>query len=136
MPRFPVLFIAALLIGAGPAYSSSTAEQFSPFLRRFVADQAFRESRIILPLEAHVGSRCEDDVKRESWDQPALQKSFTPPLSGSALRSEGLSRNFEYRKAEVRMQQFREEADSYEILYVFQLREGRWYLVKYHDESC
>jgi len=36
----------------------------------------------------------------------------------------------------VQQNQYRDEADSYLLEYVFQLRAARWYLVEFHDESC
>jgi hypothetical protein len=136
MARLSCTLLAVLFAAYSAGANTTKPELFSPFLRRFVAEKSFRESRTLMPLKVHVGSRCEADVKTEEWNEAELAKWFNPPKSGRELRRDALSRHFEYRRGEVRMHHFMEEADSYLILYIFQLRNDQWFLVEYHDESC
>jgi hypothetical protein len=113
------------------------AEDFTVFLRHFRTDEHFRVSRVAFPLRVRFGSSCEDDVKSLKWSRPHFTKFFQPPLSLQQIESESLSEQItEVSSMEIRVFQFRDDADSYLMKYTFRRQHGRWFLVGFEDTAC
>jgi hypothetical protein len=132
-------FLLLVLLGAMPssvASSSAAREDFTVFLKKFIANQRFRAQRVVTPLPADLRSDCADSGV-EKWGPAEIRKNLVVPLSRRELEAEYLTQDItEVSGTEISLFQFREEADSYLITYTFRLRNGRWYLVAYQDASC
>ena len=134
MNRIPAFLLLVLITATTRA---APPEDFITFLHRFRSDRAFRVTRVEFPLKVRLGSSCEEDVKTFSWNPHTFTLKFTLPRTLDDLAAEGLSEQITQPSSfEVQVFQFRDEADSYLLKYLFRLRRGRWFLKRFEDTSC
>ena len=128
--------ILVALIGASNAVAQQSGESFEQFLSQFASDAAFRVSRTSDPLPVQIGSELVSEVLKEKWPASRVAAKTAPLLSKQGLSAQGLQQRITKLGArEIEVFQYREEADSYMITYRFELRNGKWYLAAYLDES-
>jgi hypothetical protein len=118
-------------------HAATADEDFTVFLRRFIGDTNFRVSRARIPLPVTVVSSCEKMQADLDWNRHEFRRRFTRPLSGAQLAENGLSQQItDVSNREVRVYQYRSDADSYRFLYTFRKIAGRWVLAHFEDSSC
>ena len=133
MKSLTVFFLLLVITGT----LRGNPSDFVTLFNRFCSDGTVRNSRVVFPLSVRVGSTCEENVKAFKWTRRTFRRQFATPQSTDELAREGLSQQItEESSTSVQVFQFRDEADSYQLRYTFELRAGRWLLVKYEDESC
>ena len=128
-----MILLVVIVLGT----TGASQDDFTVFLRRFLRSSEFRKSHTAAPLPFVLGGDCDEPEQRGKWPAAAAAKNVIVPLDRGQLNAQGLSQQImEVSADEVKVFQFREEADSYRVTYRFRRIRGRWLLVGYEDTSC
>jgi len=127
--------LCILAAGAVRAEERVSAEAFPGFLARFITDEAFRLSRIKLPLRGILGNPTDPRIK-EKWAREQLADKLTVPVASDRLEAEGLEETMSNLSGGVlEVRQSQRESDSYILFYRFKLKGGQWFLVEFENGS-
>jgi hypothetical protein len=127
-----ILLVASVV---GCARRDGGDETFPVFRERFIRDEAFRVSRISLPLLVLVGSPSESRAA-QTWSLEQVKERFTVPLPKDQLQTKGLVEStLTSTPTEVELLQSKPQSDSYLLKYRFELKGGQWFLTYFEASS-
>jgi hypothetical protein len=122
------LLLVFLFLGCNNLNSSKTSdfESFEGFEKRFFSDSKFQLERIIFPLDNSFWN-----LDTESFDNEIINKH---DWEYSSLNDKKYLKKFEKSKSEVTLN-IRIYDTGVSVNYIFQLKDGKWFLTKIIDES-
>lgn len=127
------IVILVFIIGCGrsqesqKSISDNSVENFVVFYKRFYSDEAFQQTRLLIPLEGKIKSWDEDEIKEETWEGKNIVISSKDVYLESYpnLKIEILELDSSY------VEKYWFEQSGFLIRREFVQRNGKWYLLRY-----
>jgi hypothetical protein len=127
------IVILVFIIGCGRSQESqnslsdNSVENFVVFYKRFYSDEAFQQTRLLIPLEGKIKSWDEDEIKEETWEGRNIVISSKDVYLESYpnLKTEILELDSSY------VEKYWLEQSGFLIRREFVQRNGKWYLMRY-----
>jgi hypothetical protein len=131
--RFFQIVILVFIIGCGRSQESqnslsdNSVENFVVFYKRFYSDEAFQQTRLLIPLEGKIKSWDEDEIKEETWEGRNIVISSKDVYLESYpnLKTEILELDSSY------VEKYWLEQSGFLIRREFVQRNDKWYLMRY-----
>lgn len=109
-------------------YDFSDNETFESFIEKFSLDSLFQESRVVFPLKKKYlnenSKEAEKFVEAVDWWRVILE-----PTDNHSMRY------FENKKKSQGIVEFRGIENGINVTYIFELRDGEWFLIEMEDLS-
>ncbi|MFK7772787.1 MAG: DUF4348 domain-containing protein [Saprospiraceae bacterium] len=109
-------------------YDFSNNETFESFIEKFSSDSLFQESRVVFPLKKRYLNENSKEVERiveaADWWRVILEATNDYSM-----------RYFENKKMNQGVVEFRGIENEISITYIFELKDGEWFLVEMEDLS-
>ena len=116
--------------------AATTDPSFDDFLGKFTSDAHFRLDRIQIPLSVRIGNSSVVEVRVEKWQRDQVRKELAPFLSAAELKEQGLDQRLKRASGtRVVVVQFKPGAQGILRNYTFERLRGRWFLVRFDDQS-
>jgi hypothetical protein len=127
------IVILVFIIGCGRSQESqnslsdNSVENFVVFYKRFYSDEAFQQTRLLIPLEGKIKSWDEDEIKEETWEGRNIVISSKDVYLESYpnLKTEILELDSSY------VEKYWLEQSGFLIRREFVQRNDKWYLMRY-----
>ncbi|MFK8005764.1 MAG: DUF4348 domain-containing protein [Saprospiraceae bacterium] len=109
-------------------YDFSDNETFESFIEKFSLDSLFQESRVVFPLKKKYLKKnlmeAEELVEAKNWWRVILEATDKYSM-----------RYFENKKVNQGVVEFRGMENRISLTYIFELKDGEWFLVEMEDLS-
>nr|WP_294779176.1 DUF4348 domain-containing protein [uncultured Flavobacterium sp.] len=127
---FYIFFVFAMSLTAAHAQNTKTAsEDFNSFFKKFNADHKFQISRVIFPLKYKMNN---DDL--ELTDYTMTKEKYKTLNLNNKADDKSLKRTLLVKKNKTTVQQRGLDNGIY-IDYIFELKDNKWFLKTWVDQS-
>lgn len=134
---FFICMVFSLVCNAQIERCPAKDKGFKNFLKKFVADVPFQQSRVIFPLVYRYGDYSMTNPVVELWDANKI-RSLPYPLIRNSLQMKAERMEQSYLLLTDRYSEVFQDipdSDSERVLYKFRNVDGCWFLEEVHDKS-
>jgi hypothetical protein len=124
----PISNLAFAILLSLPIVAIASNESFDTFLIHFIQDRSFAATRIRAPLPVLLDP-SEIPRPQARWSVEEAMRKMTWPLSKEQLANR--EEKLKIRGDTITLSQYDTETDGYAFEYVFQRKDGQWFLVEF-----